>query len=451
MSRKSIEPKNRDSKAAERKPKTRLGVLVFTVGGVAAAILIGLVAWPTGNTSEDSASSIILANGVSAPVTPENKWHGWSTAENQVVRIEDCEEWDYYWVYQGPAVSSAAAELTGFAGLTVSTEHYIKNQHLDEDKDGVLCFFENLDKPKPDAGSNEWTKAFDAVWSSLGTGSAFASSIDFAVSPSSVPSDAEVIREGVGLALSAWAPFLTENKPISVTVVHPADKDWFLDRWESLGKGGVDRGWFDAVQEWGGGAAGPNPDGSISMYFMSSENFSPPTGTFDFYYHEATHVFESQWKTSPKGPIACWTVEGPASFIGFSKVDPESLENSKAIYAAMRGDRAALITRYFADKGGLNEDAMREAVLNVMNSDNSCQFEAPFYGYSLGMFVAEKFLIDFGVEGFAALTQQSMEASKENLPIAFTEAVGVDYQEWVKSSLTPYLVSEITALSSRDS
>jgi hypothetical protein len=446
MSRQSNDSRKKDQKLGSRKLGARKLAIGLSAAFIAAAGLVAVVSWPTSSPIEESAESIILENGVSAPATPENKLHGWSTVENQVVRIEDCDEWDYYWVYQGPAVSSDAADLTGFAGLTVSTEHYIKNQHLDEDKDGVLCFFENQNKPDPSAGINQWPKAFDAVWSSLKTGKSFDASLDFESSPSAVPSDVTVIREGVEMALGAWMPYITSDKPISVTVVHPDDKDWFMERWESLGKGGVDEGWFDAVQEWGGGAAGPNPDGSISMYFMSSEKYSPPTGTFDFYYHEVTHVFESQWRTPPTGPISCWTVEGPASFFGFTKVDPKSRENSQAIFAAMRFDRAAVIARHFEANGGLNEQAMRDTVLNSMNSDETCQFGAPFFGYTLGVFIAEKFLIDFGMDGFVAFSQQELQASKEKVPIAFMEAVGVDYEEWVNSSLAPYLVSEITAL-----
>lgn len=428
--------------------KTKKPVLI----GFAFALLLAIGAgsyliWNLWLPRNPSLQSIELENGVLAPLNPENRWHGWSTADNQVIRIEDCEEWDYYWVYEGPAVSNAAAESTGFPGITVSTEYYIKNQHLDEDKDGVLCFFENLSKPYPDLASGDWLKAFDMIWSSLDSSSDDSSIIDFASSPSSVPSDSEVIRKGVEKALAAWQPFITTGDQISVSVVHPNDKDWFLARWESLGKGAVDEGWFDAVKEFGGGAAGANPDGSMSMYFMASENFTPPTGAFDFYFHEATHVFESQWRTEPTGPVTCWTVEGPASFIGFTKVAPQSRENSQNIYSAMRFDRAAVLARYFKEEGGLDEEAIRKAVLDGVNSDATCQFEAPYFGYNLGMFVTEKLLIDFGFEGFVALAQQEMQGTKDDLPAAFMNSLGVDYSEWVDRNLVPYLVTEIGELS----
>lgn len=390
-----------------------------------------------------------LENGVMAPVTPQNMLHGWSTDENQLLRFETCDEWDYWWVYEGPAVSTVAAAESGFPGMTISTEHYIKNQHLDEDKDGVLCFFENREKPTPESGSMQWLKAFDVVWSSLENGKSSGDNLDFAASPSALPEDTNIIREGVEMALGAWSPYLSLDKPLAVTVVHPADKDWFLERWESLGRGGVDEGWFDAVSGTGGGAAGANPDGSISMFFMTGEDFTPPSGVLDFYYHEVTHVFESQWRSAPTGPVACWTVEGPASFFGFSKTVPSDRESSLSVLAAMRVDRADFLSRHFEANGGLSEASIQKEVLTGMNSDDSCQFGAPYFGYTLGLFVVEKFLIDFGMEGFVSLTQQAMQASAESLPNAFKQAVNSDYEKWVSEDLTPYLLSEFKALAPR--
>ena len=390
-----------------------------------------------------------LENGVLAPVTPQNKLHGWSTEENQLLRFENCDEWDYWWVYEGPAVSTVAAEGSGFPGMTISTEHYIKNQHLDEDKDGVLCFFENREKPTPESGSLQWLKAFDAVWSSLASGKPSEESLDFASSPNALPDDTNIIREGVEMALGAWSPYLNLDKPLFVTVVHPEDKDWFLDRWESIGGGGVHDNWFDDVSSTGGGAVGRNPDGAISMYFMTAEAFTPPSGVFDFYYHEVTHVFESQWNSPPTGPISCWTVEGPASFFRFSKADPSNREVSSSVLAAMRVDRADFLARYFEANGGLSEESLQDGVLNGMNSDDSCQFGAPYFGYTLGLFVAEKFLVDFGMDGFVALNKQEMQVSKSELSTSFEKALGSEYEEWVSKNLVPYLLAEFRALTLR--
>jgi hypothetical protein len=442
---KSKSSESKQSQSAVRRTRPQSLLIVIAAGLVATAGVTALVVLPTWSPNKASSEPIVLANGVLAPSSPENKWHGWSPTEHEPTKIETCDEWDLWWLYEGPAVSSAAAQATGFSGISVSTEHYVHNQHLDLDKDGVLCFFENLPKPSVEAGSQQWLKAFDAVWSSLETGRANELNLDFAASPNTNIENAEIIRAGVESALGAWTTHLTTDKPISLTVVHPDDKEWFTARWESLGKGGVAEGWFDDVSIGGGGAAGANPDGSISLYFMISE-FTPPTGTFDFYYHEVTHVFESQFRGAFNEPVACWTAEGPATFFGFSKVAPLDREASSSILAALRVDRAAVLARYFEANNGLNEESLRKTVLEVVNSDSTCQFEAPYFGYYIGMFVAEKVLIDFGMEGFVSLSQQGLQGSDEDLSRIFMKALGVDYKQWVNDSLAPYLVEEIRAI-----
>lgn len=444
MQEESKSSKSRKSKLPVSGPRPKTALIVIATALVAVAGVTALVVLPTSSPDQASSESVVLENGVLAPSAPENKWHGWSTTEHEPTKIETCDEWDYWWVYEGPAVSSTAAEATGFSGISVSTEHYVHNQHLDMDKDGVLCFFENLPKPSVEAGSQQWLKAFDTVWSSLETGRTNAYNLDFAASPSTKLENAEVIREGVEMALGAWAPYLTTDKPISLTIAHPEDKEWFTARWESLGRGGVAEGWFDDVSSGGGAAAGANPDGSISLYFMVSE-FTPPTGTFDLYYHEVTHVFESQFRVPSEAP-SCWTAEGPASFFGFSKVAPDDREASSAILASMRVDRAAVMARYFEANGGLNEANVGKAILELVASDPTCQFEEPYFGYNLGMFVAEKVLIDFGMEGFVALIQQGLQLADQDLSGVFMEALGVDYEQWGSGSLTPYIFEEIRAI-----
>jgi hypothetical protein len=45
------------------------------------------------------------------------------------------------------SVSFEVASAYDEPELAVSTQIYLKNKHLDNDKDGVVCFFENESKP----------------------------------------------------------------------------------------------------------------------------------------------------------------------------------------------------------------------------------------------------------------------------------------------------------------
>ena len=62
-------------------------------------------------------------------------------------------------------------------------------------------------------------------------------------------------------------------------------------------------------------------------------------------------------------------------------------------------------------------------------------------GYKLGMFVTEKFMVDFDLQAlvdfFHALRGQPVKA-------AFETATGLDYEQWVRQDLVPYLEQEFT-------
>ncbi len=73
----------------------------------------------------------------------ENSNHGYLLEDNRIPRIENCVEWENFWMGLGPAVSFEAAEKSQIDGVEVSTQIFIKNQHLDSNRDGVLCLNED--------------------------------------------------------------------------------------------------------------------------------------------------------------------------------------------------------------------------------------------------------------------------------------------------------------------
>jgi len=72
------------------------------------------------------------------PNPPENSSHGYQTEDDRIPRLATCADWHGFWPHGGPAVSfdvaSAQAQPT-----EVSTQIFLKNNHLDEDQNGVLC------------------------------------------------------------------------------------------------------------------------------------------------------------------------------------------------------------------------------------------------------------------------------------------------------------------------
>lgn len=97
------------------------------------------------NTSEeysDEQSNSSQGEEVDQVLTPdpyENSNHGYLLEDNRIPRLYSCEEWEEFWFGLGPAISFDAADKSGVSGVEVSTEIYLKNKHLDENGNGIVC------------------------------------------------------------------------------------------------------------------------------------------------------------------------------------------------------------------------------------------------------------------------------------------------------------------------
>lgn len=96
---------------------------------------------PTESASEPNSSAKTTSAGMKIPETPENSDHGYLLEDNRIPRLETCDEWKSFWVGTGPALSFAAAsQYPDLINLEVSTQIFLKNQHLDTNGNGILCF-----------------------------------------------------------------------------------------------------------------------------------------------------------------------------------------------------------------------------------------------------------------------------------------------------------------------
>lgn len=78
---------------------------------------------------------------VEIPSTPENSRHGYLLDDDRIPSISSCAEWNKFWDGAGPAASFAIAEkYPELEGLEVSTQIYLKNESLDPDQNGILCY-----------------------------------------------------------------------------------------------------------------------------------------------------------------------------------------------------------------------------------------------------------------------------------------------------------------------
>lgn len=415
---------------------------LMIVGGVLALALLVAIGFPVLNSqlsARPTGTTIVLDNGVIAPRGAENSGHGYLLDDNRIPRVETCEEWSERWLFEGPAVGFTAAQQYPTAKIEVSTQIYIKNQHLDSNGDGVICFHEDYEKPVPAYAWEPWIAAVEAVRAGLSSVEGEPHPIDFAASPNSSPEHARIIREGVEFALRVWSPYINSKDPLPTTLVHPDDKQWFLKRTREIGDR-MDQ-WWDYTDGQSGGAVGATPAGVPTMYFMTSEGFPPSAEDMNYYVHEVAHFFETLNLKGAKNPVSpCWFVEGPATFIGYALAFPEDQKRTIEELSEARKYRGKLIFDYYYGLGDPLAEQLEDDVLNLPLEDKYCQHDGPALGYNLGMFVAEKLIFDYGFSAYIEIVEAR---NRFNLPQAFEAVTGRDYEDWVSKKLVPHLDIEL--------
>lgn len=440
-------------KAPPRSRKRLLWALVPAVGlVVAGAVVLGAQQPSPFSATTSFPDSKKLGNGVYAPMTNENSDHGYLLADDRIPKLDSCPQWDEFWIYEGPAVSFAAAAVHVDPEIAVSTEIYTKNRHLDTDLDGVICYLEyDRAEAKPvDPSDFELTEPWMVAAVDVREYADFENSephpVDFAASPSVDPEHSRIIAEGIDLAMRFWGPFIDTDRPLATTVVHPDDKDWFMDRWRELGQDNTGEFWWNLAKDGGGGAVGWTTEGVPNMYFMTSAAYPPQPEPLDYYIHEVAHFFQTTYLgTGGEASAPCWYGEGTANFIGWSMAFPDDLGRTFEHMMFFRTERAGVLMDFYDANGGLTVERLEKDVLNTpfATAGPTCQHEFPQFGYNLGAFVSEKLIIDHGFGAFIDMTKLMRELQ---LPEAFAEVTGIDYETWVRDDLFPYLMETIPSL-----
>ena len=278
--------------------------------------------------------------------------------------------------------------------------------------------------------------------------------MDFMASPSTDLEQADAVEEKVRNATKLWGNYFDAEIPLAVTVVHPNDKEWYLERWEALGRDNAGEEWFGkALGQGGGGGVGWNDYDQIPhMYFMFSDRYKPANLKADLFAHEVTHFFQILAYGDAFGDQAgtCWIGEGSAEFIGlagkysgnFASLEEDLALNLKEYSRTRQAVAEGILRRHQADVSRTLAEGLSDDILLMTRIDRECGHPSgAMLGYKLGMFVTEKFMVDFDIQAlvnfFHALREQPVKA-------AFETATGLDYEQWVRQDLVPYLEQEFT-------
>jgi M6 family metalloprotease-like protein len=95
----------------------------------------------TGCLHTGSQDASLRVGEIVVPNPPENSDHGYLLEDDRIPQISTCQEWEEFWVDEGPAVSFAATAAAGNREISVSTQVYLKNRDLDTNQDGIICYF----------------------------------------------------------------------------------------------------------------------------------------------------------------------------------------------------------------------------------------------------------------------------------------------------------------------
>ena len=129
---------------------------------LAASTLLGLSLSGCSPVSEPIIKETSIESGTDLgplePSEPENSDHGYLLEDNRIPAIATCEEWREFWVGSGPAISFEAAAVHNDPSIEVSTQIFLKNQILDSDGDGVICYLE-FESEQTDRGLESWVDA----------------------------------------------------------------------------------------------------------------------------------------------------------------------------------------------------------------------------------------------------------------------------------------------------
>ncbi len=262
--------------------------------------------------------------------------------------------------------------------------------------------------------------------------------LDYYVSPSSNKAKADTIYSGMYQAAGLFEPYLKGFSPMSVTVLHPNDYDWYVEIVSTLDLFQYNDPWFERTSKDGGGAVFESYSGGPHMFFLVPDKNQVDPFDIDWYVHETMHIFQLgilQGKRDQN--LGCIYTEGGATLIG----NVLGMINEQAAYSHFirsRNSRISNLRNHYENENNLSQAMYRQL---VFGQSDRCNIELPRFGYNLGALVAEKMVLDFGIEDFMDM---HFYFDRYRIDQVFTMKFGVDYFAWLEAEAVPYVIELIT-------
>jgi uncharacterized repeat protein (TIGR02543 family) len=265
--------------------------------------------------------------------------------------------------------------------------------------------------------------------------------IDYYVSPSQSQEKADAIFEGMLIAAGLLATYLDGLDPISLTIVHPNDKEWYEEHEATLDLFDYGDPWFERTSMDGGAAVMESYSGRPHMIYNIPDKQIPDLVNMDYLVHETFHVFQlgrlSGDRFNRDRNLGCMYTEGGATLIGnvLAYVNSRSAFNH---FDNARNGRIEKMQRYYATESDV-ANAIYDQLVNGQN--DRCNVQEPGFGYNLGALVAEKMVLDFGIEAFMAM---HYDFNRYRIDEVFEDRFDTNYFEWIEDEAVPYVTELIT-------
>jgi uncharacterized repeat protein (TIGR02543 family) len=257
--------------------------------------------------------------------------------------------------------------------------------------------------------------------------------IDYYVSPSQQQDKADAIYSGMYQAAGLFEPYLGGFDPLSVTVVHPNDFEWYEEITATLDLRENEDPWFQRTSKNGGGAVFESYNGRPHMFFMVPNQNYPDANNLDWYVHETMHIFQLGLLYGQRDEnLGCMYTEGGATLLGNVLAYTDELRATQH-FEYNRRVRIQILLNYYAGESNLSE-ALYDQLVNGQN--DRCNVQEPGFGYNLGALVAEKMVLDFGIENFMAM---HYDFNRYRIDQVFEDRFDTNYFEWIEEEAVPYV------------
>lgn len=254
-------------------------------------------------------------------------------------------------------------------------------------------------------------------------------------------------------ASSYFQQFFVLDRDINLWILQPQE-DLFLDTLIANKPESVKNFFREEYKSTDGGSAGIAPDGTAYVFFVLYDDYVPERSfnTRHITYHEMTHVFQvlyngrpnptevfrdcqpDEIRCQPKVLIPCWYGEGVAELFGWAN-NGKTADLSKAFYQSIRWNN---INTWVSGPSDFSKEFLSNFLSYPKQGNDWCRNWRGPVSYNLGQLIAEKFVLDFGLNSLVSLISK---LGNDSYIYVLKNITGLDEEKWFQETVIPYLAN----------